>query len=108
MDKVWPILIAPIVLGVLGLFLGILISVVAKFFGVEEDHRIEEVENMLPKYNCGACGYAGCHDMAKAMLEGKCNANGCKPIKAEDRDSLNKFLDELLKGNQPAVETSKK
>jgi len=97
------ILIPPFVLGLLGLVLGLLIFLVGKYFAVVEDHRIEELEKMLPRYNCGACGYAGCHDLATAMLAGKCRANACKPIKPEDMVLLNKYLDELLKENQPVV-----
>ena len=55
----------------LGPVLGLLLALAAKFFHVEEDPRIKEVEDMLPHYNCGACGYAGCHDMAEALVKGE-------------------------------------
>ena len=54
------ILIPPLVLGGLGMVLGLMIYFVAQKFGVEEDHRIQDVEHLLPNYNCGACGYPGC------------------------------------------------
>ncbi|MDD3841983.1 MAG: (Fe-S)-binding protein [Candidatus Izemoplasmatales bacterium] len=94
------IFLPPLVLGLLGFVLGVLIFIIGKYFGVKEDHRIDDIENMLPKYNCGACGYAGCRDMAKALLSGSCKADGCKPIKKEDKDALNRYLDELLQGIQ--------
>jgi Na+-translocating ferredoxin:NAD+ oxidoreductase RNF subunit RnfB len=100
------ILIPPLVLGVLGLILGILISIIGKYFSVKEDTRIDDIEKMLPRANCGACGYAGCRDMAKAMLDGKCRASGCKPIKADDRIALDHYLDDLLKG-VPTVSEAK-
>ena len=37
----------------LGAILGLLLALAAKFFHVEEDPRIKEVEDMLPHYNCG-------------------------------------------------------
>ncbi len=96
MSGIWAILVPPLVLGGLGMVLGILIFLVAKYFHVEEDTRLDDIEKMLPRANCGGCGFAGCRDLAKAMLEGKMNASACKPIKPADRDALNKYLDEIL------------
>lgn len=73
------ILLAVAVLAGLGLFFGVLLAVAAKFFHVEEDNRIDEVEKMLPGANCGACGYPGCRGLAEALVKGevtKCSA--CK------------------------------
>ena len=53
-----------LVLAGLGLILGFLLALAAKFLHVQEDPRIKKVEDMLPGANCGACGYAGCHDLA--------------------------------------------
>lgn len=60
-----------VILVVLGLVLGALLVVAAKVFYVKEDPRIAEVEKMLPGANCGACGKAGCHDMAEALVKGE-------------------------------------
>ncbi len=67
------------VLGVLGA--GVLV-VAAHFMRVEEDERIEKVNEVLPGANCGACGYAGCADYAKAIVEGA-PVNKCIPGGAE-------------------------
>jgi Na+-translocating ferredoxin:NAD+ oxidoreductase RNF subunit RnfB len=47
---------------------------------VYEDPRIDEVEDLLPKANCGACGTAGCRQFAEMLVErriepGKCTVN---------------------------------
>ncbi|MDH5515376.1 MAG: 4Fe-4S binding protein, partial [Gammaproteobacteria bacterium] len=47
---------------------------------VFEDPRIDEVEEMLPHANCGACGAAGCRAFAEQLvageqLPGKCTVN---------------------------------
>ena len=77
-------LIATGILLVLGLVLGILIMVAEKFLHVEEDTRIADVEKMLPNANCGACGHAGCHDMAVAIVEGtQKKISDCKPGKKD-------------------------
>ena len=40
---------------------------------------VAAVEKMLPNYNCGACGKAGCHDMAEALVSGEVkNVSKCK------------------------------
>lgn len=77
-------LIAVGILMVVGLVLGILIVVAEKFLHVEEDPRIAEVEKMLPNVNCGACGHAGCHDMAECIVSGEQKKlSDCKPGKMD-------------------------
>ncbi len=80
------------VLVLLGLALGLIIGLAVKLFGVEIDHRLEAVEELLPGANCGACGFAGCTDFARALIgsdtePGKCPS--CSP------DALEKLC-ELL------------
>ncbi len=36
-----------------------------------EDPRIDEVEELLPKSNCGACGTAGCRNFAEKVVAGE-------------------------------------
>jgi Na+-translocating ferredoxin:NAD+ oxidoreductase RNF subunit RnfB len=38
---------------------------------VYEDPRIDEVEALLPKSNCGACGTAGCRNFAEKVVAGE-------------------------------------
>ncbi len=75
MDILWSVLL---MLG-LAIVLGVLIVLFSILFHVEEDPRIAAVEKMLPNYNCGACGKAGCHDMAEALVSGEVkNVSKCK------------------------------
>lgn len=68
----------------LGLFFGVALVVFGAIFHVQEDERIKDVEKMLPNYNCGACGYAGCRQMAEALVKGKeTQISKCKPGKKE-------------------------
>jgi electron transport complex protein RnfB len=62
---------AIITLAVLGLIAGVGLGIAARVFAVYVDPRIEQLEAVLPAYNCGACGYAGCSDYAKAVTEGE-------------------------------------
>lgn len=102
MSDIMVILTPALVLGGLGFLLGLAIFVVGKYFTVEEDHAIEEVEHLLPNYNCGACGFPGCHGMAIALVEGKTEPAQCKPIKKEEIEVLKKYLDELKKKKSAA------
>ena len=67
MDILWSVLL---MFG-LAVVLAVLIVLFSIIFHVEEDPRVDAVAKMLPNYNCGACGKAGCHDMAEALVNGE-------------------------------------
>ncbi len=78
---------------VLGTFLGLLLGIAGIYFTVEVDDRVEVVTTMLPGYNCGACGYAGCNGLATALVNGEAQSpTQCKPSKQEQRDRITSFL----------------
>jgi len=54
---------------VLGLLLALVLYLVAKKFRVEENPRIDEVEQVMPGANCGGCGFAGCRAFAEAAVK---------------------------------------
>lgn len=56
-------------LSVLGAIAAVVLYFVAQRFKVYEDPRIEQVEMELPSANCGACGYAGCHNLAETLVQ---------------------------------------
>jgi Na+-translocating ferredoxin:NAD+ oxidoreductase RNF subunit RnfB len=85
------------ILAVLGFVLGLLIYFVSKVFYVEEDPAIDEVVDLLPRYNCGACGHPGCREMAIALLDKKSKVRDCKPIKKEQIPVLEEYLDNYFK-----------
>lgn len=64
-------LYAFLILLAIGVVMAILLVVAEKFLHVEEDKRIADVEKLLPGANCGNCGYAGCHDLAEAIVKGE-------------------------------------
>ncbi|MFA5466757.1 MAG: (Fe-S)-binding protein [Candidatus Izemoplasmatales bacterium] len=94
------ILYAVLVLGGLGFGLGFLILLVDKYFHVEEDPSIDEVVELLPRYNCGACGYPGCKEMAIGLLKKEAKPDQCKPIKQEALAELRKYLDNHFNQNK--------
>jgi Na+-translocating ferredoxin:NAD+ oxidoreductase RNF subunit RnfB len=68
---------AIIFMGVLGLLLSSLLAFANKKLWVFEDPRIDDIENMLPATNCGACGNAGCRPFAEALIAGKVTPSQC-------------------------------
>lgn len=72
------ITLAIAVVSVIGLLGAAILVAAAHFMHVEEDERIAQVAAVLPGANCGACGYAGCNDYAKAIVDGA-PTNKCVP-----------------------------
>lgn len=78
------ILLSVVILLVLGLIFGIILALGEKFLKVKQDQRIIDVENLLPGYNCGACGTPGCNAFATAIVSGEAgNLSRCKPGKVD-------------------------
>lgn len=82
------IYISALTLGSIGLTAGLVLYYVAQKFKVYEDPKIDEVENVLPKANCGGCGFAGCRAFAEACVKAEtldnlfCPVGGNETMKA--------------------------
>ena len=88
------VITAVVVALALTVVLGALLAVASKFLQVEQDNRIEKVIELLPGYNCGACGKAGCAAFAEAIIAGEVPAiSGCKVIKPDKKQALKDYLD---------------
>lgn len=74
-----PIILAVAVLAVLGLVGSIVLVLASKFMAVYEDPRIAEITACLAGANCGGCGYAGCADYAKAIVEDGAPPSSARP-----------------------------
>lgn len=66
-------------LGALGLIYGLGLAFASKKFHVEIDPKIEDINEILPSANCGACGYPGCAAYAEAIVEKGAEINLCAP-----------------------------
>ena len=53
----------------LGFIAACVLSVASRVFYVEEDPRVEALNEALPGANCGGCGYAGCEAYAVAVIQ---------------------------------------
>ncbi len=83
---------AALVVGGIGLFCGIVLSIASRFLGIKEDPRVETVAGLLPGVNCGACGFAGCLDYAKAIVLQGAKTIECKPGGPDTAQKIAAFM----------------
>lgn len=87
------ILIPTVILLGIAAVLGLLLAVASKFLTVKVDERITAVISMLPGYNCGACGKAGCAQFGETLVTGESKSvSGCKVIKPEAKEKIKDYL----------------
>jgi electron transport complex protein RnfB len=66
-------------LAVLGVGLGALLGMAARYLAVEESPIVGDVEALLPGSQCGQCGYPGCGPAAAAIAAGEAPVTICPP-----------------------------
>ena len=71
------IIIATVIVGGVGVFIGLFLGAAGEKFAVEVDEKEVAVRECLPGNNCGGCGYAGCDGLAAAIARGEAPVNGC-------------------------------
>ncbi len=81
------ILVPIMTMAALGLIFSLGLVFAYKRLRVFEDPKIEQINEILPQANCGACGYAGCRAFAEAVAKGNAAANGC-PVGGEEVTAL--------------------
>jgi len=97
------ILIAVLFATGLGAILAAVIGAAAKTFAVETDPRTETVTDMLPGANCGGCGYAGCADLAKAIVEGRADPSLCPVAPPEGSKRIAEYLGITAKEKEKVI-----
>ncbi|MCI1821965.1 RnfABCDGE type electron transport complex subunit B [Megasphaera sp.] len=84
MDYTQIAIMAVVIMTGVGVVFGFVLALADKKFAMEENPLIGEVEEALPKGQCGACGFAGCAKYAEAVvLDPEVPPNLCVPGKAE-------------------------
>ncbi|MCB0547937.1 MAG: RnfABCDGE type electron transport complex subunit B [Phaeodactylibacter sp.] len=97
------ILVALAALGSLTLLLAAMLILANKKLYVYEDPRIDEVEDMLPHANCGACGYPGCRPFAEALVSGKALPGKCTVSSEDGRVKIANYLGVALGSEEKRV-----
>ncbi len=103
----------------IGLFFGLVLALANKKLAVEMNPLIHVVEDILPKGQCGACGFAGCQAYAEAVVLDKDVApNLCIPGKKAVAEQVAKLTGKVaeeveakvafVKCAQPVTTGSKK
>ena len=84
MDYTQIAIMAVVIMTGVGVVFGFVLALADKKFAMEENPLIGEVEEALPKGQCGACGFPGCAKYAEAVvLDPDVPPNKCVPGKAE-------------------------
>lgn len=93
------ILYPVLVVSVIGLLAGLLLSLVSYFIETDNNEMVTDIVDILPGANCAACGYAGCEDYAKAIVESSAETNLCVPggnnVAEQISDLMGTEFDEL-------------
>ncbi|MDD2702098.1 MAG: (Fe-S)-binding protein [Sideroxydans sp.] len=77
MQTLQSVLFASTFMAALGGLLALFLAIASKRLYVFEDPRIDQVEEMLPHSNCGACGTAGCRNFAEQVVAGSIEPARC-------------------------------
>lgn len=83
---------AAVIMAGMGLLFGTILATAYQFLRVEEDPRLDDVEEMLPGTNCGACGTPGCRAFAEAVLAGELQAAKCTVSGPEEKEQIAAYL----------------
>jgi Na+-translocating ferredoxin:NAD+ oxidoreductase RNF subunit RnfB len=76
----------------LGIVLSLTLAVANRRLWVHEDPRIDDIEEMLPSSNCGACGTAGCRPFAEALIAGEAKPGQCTVNSRENNEEIADYL----------------
>ncbi|HHX26689.1 MAG TPA: RnfABCDGE type electron transport complex subunit B [Firmicutes bacterium] len=94
---------AILVLGLSGAVFGAILALASQKFHVEQDPRQDEIVQLLPGANCGACGFPGCSGLAASIVAGDARVNACPVSGSETASRIAAIM-----GVEPVTETEKK
>ena len=93
-----------VVLAGIGIFFGFVLGLANKKLKVETNPLISEVEEVLPKGQCGACGYAGCSAYAEAVvMHPDVPPNLCVPGKQAVADEVSRLTGKAAEKVEPRI-----
>jgi electron transport complex protein RnfB len=106
-SEVWNIIAAGATMLGLGGAFAIVLLIASEKLKVTVDPKIEQIHKALPNLDCGACGFAGCGQYAKAVMDnpeliGKC-APGGPQTSAKIADILNLQVSDSGPQQRPIV-----
>lgn len=72
---------------VIAFIFALLIVILDKFIN-KRDTKVDKVLELLPGYNCGACGYGSCMGLASAISKDVKLIDKCRVISDEDKEKI--------------------
>lgn len=91
-ESIQQLLLTAFFMASLGIGLALILSIAHRRLFVYEDPRIDEVEELLPHANCGACGTPGCRPFAEALVAKKVDPGLCTVNAADMNQHIADFL----------------
>ncbi len=91
-ESVQQLLVTAVFMASLGVGLALLLAIANRRLFVFEDPRIDEVEELLPHANCGACGTPGCRPFAEALVAKEVDPGLCTVNAADMNQAIADFL----------------
>ena len=88
MEIAYSVFVTAVFMAALGGLLAYFLAIANKRLYVYEDPLIEQVEELLPHSNCGACGSAGCRNFAELAVLGKMDPGCCTVNTAEQNKNI--------------------
>ncbi len=86
----------------LGSGFALVLLIASQKLKVEEDPKVEEIHDALPHIDCGACGFAGCGQYAKAVMQDPELIGLCAPGGPETSDKIAGILNLQISNAGPA------
>jgi RnfABCDGE-type electron transport complex B subunit len=81
-----------LIVGCLGLFFGVFLTIIFAKFKTEDNPLYLRIYELMPKANCGACGFPGCSGFVESLLEGKVSPSKCAMLDENSFSEICKLL----------------
>ncbi len=101
MSPIVQVLLSGGVMLAIAVIFGVILVLVSDALTVRRDERIDRVENLLAKSNCGGCGRAGCAQFAEALVKGEAKLSDCRATPKANKEKIA----EILGGGEVGEET---
>lgn len=98
-QNAWP---AGITMLGLGAAFAVILLIASEKLKVKVDPRIEQIHKVLPNLDCGACGFAGCYQYAKAVLKNPELIGKCAPGGQQCASAIARILNLQISESGPA------
>lgn len=84
-------MVGVLIVTIIAFILSILL-VLVNFYLNKVDQETKDILAILPGYNCGACGFGGCTDMAFQIVKKNVDPKRCKFLTEDQYQKILKYL----------------